>query len=329
MNPVSNICRLLSHKSLQNISHKACFGINISQRRCISGLNQLSDISVNLRGRTGAPLCMKSGHSIEVMKRHVFPSIFYIPRRMAGHSHYANIKDTKEKFDKQKSVIRAQFLPKIVRAIREGGSTKPSQNAALDRLIKEGKKQNIPLSSFEKVLKREEARLQRGGGDIEEFHTELVASGGIAIIVLGEHNQKLKSTCNSVIKKFPELKRGTTMLSFEKKGYVLVILGKEENTIDLDKYLEIGIEVGAEDVVIDKDSEDEKIIKFICDSRMVNQLDKALSSKGLEVLIAEAVYEPKTTVAIDQEQMEYLDKIINKLQESEDITNVYTNAVLE
>ncbi|KAJ8313555.1 hypothetical protein KUTeg_008116 [Tegillarca granosa] len=327
MKPVSNICRLFSHNFLQKISNKACFGTVVSQKRCIGGLNLLGNRCVNLRGKTGASLCAQSGQWFSVMEK-VIPNTFYIPRRMAGHSHYANIKDTKEKKDKLKAMTRNSFIPKIVKAIRDGGSTKPSINAALDKVLKEGKRQCIPNSTMERVIKREEARLQ-GGSKAQDFTGELLISGGLGIVVVGESKQKLHEQCNICVKKFPGVKRGNCLHMFEKKGNVLVMLAKDEEKVDMDKYLEIGIDIGAEEVELEKDSEDEKILKFICPAREINRIDKELSSRGLEVLTAEAVYEPNTVVEVNQEEMEYIEKIISRLNESDEVSNVFMNAVLE
>ncbi|EZA56593.1 hypothetical protein DMN91_003139 [Ooceraea biroi] len=239
-------------------------------------------------------------------------------KRFAGHSKWANIKHVKAEKDHERMVLFRDVMMKMRIAIREGGSTKPSNNMKLAKLVEHAKKLNMSATTVTSFLERMEARKNKTLKGI----TEVRGPNGYVMLVSYltdnpkafaiELNTRLRKTSGKVtdtsaIKMFTHI--GSIMV--EKKG-------------DLEQAMEDAINIGAEDVEEFKEN-DKEYFQFKCDPNLVNKIKNLLENYQYSVLSAEETYIPKTVIQLNESDLEAISKIHDKISDLEDITNVHDN----
>jgi len=239
---------------------------------------------------------------------------------MAGHSKWAQIKRKKAANDLKKGKIVSKYLRLIAAAAKAGGSTDPAANAHLRNLIEAARDADVPNDNIERLLKR------LAGGDDEGSHYEEVvyegyAPGGVAVIVqaLSDNRNRTASEVRHVFNKHGGSLGATGSVSwqFDRRGYIRIAPNSEAAQ-------EAAIETGALDF-----QENEEGLVIYTDPQEVYAVANALKAKGFKPEETEITMVPQNTLRLGQEEAEKVLRMVEALEELEDVQNVYTNLDLD
>jgi YebC/PmpR family DNA-binding regulatory protein len=235
---------------------------------------------------------------------------------MAGHSQFKNIMHRKGKQDK----VRAQLFAKLGREITIAaklGMPDPAFNPRLRAAILAGKAQSMPKDNIERAIKK------AAGGDAdtyEEIRYEGYGPGGVAVIVevLTDNRNRAASDVRSTFTKNGGnlAETGAVSFMFDHVGVVEF----DAKVANADQMLEAAIEAGAEDVT-STDAGHE----VYTTQESLREVAKVLEAKFGEPRKAALLWKPQNTVPVDDEKGEQLFSLIEKLEEFDDVQNVYAN----
>lgn len=235
---------------------------------------------------------------------------------MSGHSKWSNIKHKKAAVDAKRGKIFTKLIRELTVAARLGGD--PTTNSRLRMAITAAKNQNMPKDTIERAIKR-------GTGEIggEEFHDivyEGYGPGGSAVLVevLTDNKNRTVSDIRRIFTKYGGNlgESGCVAWTFEKKGRISFEKGK----VDEDKLFEIALEAGADDV---RTEEGELIVITSPDS--FESVKTAIEGTELKYISAEVTMIPQNTVRIEGKEAEQMLRLIEALEDSDDVQNVYSN----
>lgn len=238
---------------------------------------------------------------------------------MSGHSKWNNIKHKKEKTDAQKGKIFTKLGKEITMAVKNGGPD-PEANSKLKDVIAKAKANNMPNDNIMRCIKKAAGEL--GNDNFEEIIYEGYGPGGVAIIVetLTDNRNRTAGDIRHIFDKFGG-NLGTTgcvSFMFDERGQIIV--EKTEN-INEDQLMMTALEAGALDVV----GEDE-YYEIITEPQDFSKVLEALENEGYKFENAEVAMIPQTTVSLsDQEMIEKLEKLIERLEDNDDVQNIYHN----
>lgn len=237
---------------------------------------------------------------------------------MAGHSKWANIKHKKAKMDAQKGKIYTRFSKLIIVAVREGGPD-PNTNSRLRDAIEKAKQANMPNDNIERAIKRGSGEL--GGGNIEEIIYEGYGPGGVAIMVdaTTDNRNRTAGEMRHLFDKYGGNlgESGCVAWMFEKKGLILI---EKKDDIDVDNIMMLAIDSGADDV-----EESEDAIEITTTVENFEPVKNSLKNNGIQFFSAEISYIPNSTVSVAEAESEKVEKLLEALEEHDDVQNVYTN----
>ena len=238
---------------------------------------------------------------------------------MAGHSKWATTKHKKAANDAKRAKEWAKMIKNIEVAARTGGGD-PAGNPTLDDMIKKAKKASVPNDNIERARKRGSGE-ESGGADWETIVYEGYAPGGVALIVecLTDNRNRAASDVRSAFNKNNGnmADNGAVAYLFEKKG--VVELPKGELTED--DLLMAVLDAGAEEV--NDLGEKFEVVSAFTDLMNVRT---ALVDAEMEYDSADQDYRASTTVVLDADGARKLFRLIDALEESDDVQNVYSNA---
>ncbi|MBQ7719343.1 MAG: YebC/PmpR family DNA-binding transcriptional regulator [Clostridia bacterium] len=239
---------------------------------------------------------------------------------MSGHSKWNNIKHKKEKTDAQRAKIFTKIGKEMSIAVREGGPD-PVSNSKLRDLIAKAKAQNVPNDNIDRIIKRASGD---DGVVYEEMTYEGYGPGGVAVIV--EVTTDNKNRAAGEIRHFFDKFGGNMGVSgsvsfmFTDKG-MIVIEKDEDADIDEDKLMETALEAGAEDFSSDGD-----VYEITTEPDDLDAVRDELEKAGYAILSAEKDKIPSSYVSIDDPDIrENMQKMLDMLDESDDVTDVYHN----
>ena len=235
---------------------------------------------------------------------------------MAGHSQFKNIMHRKGKQDKVRSKVFAKLAREITVAAKLG-MPDPAFNPRLRAAILAARAENMPKDNIERAVKK------ASGGDSEnydEMRYEGYAPGGVAVIVeaLTDNHNRTASEVRSIF-----AKAGGNLGTTGSVAFMFDRVGQVEYDADkasADEMLEAAIEAGAEDVV---SSEDGHQIYTAADD--LNEVGKALEAKFGEPRKSALMWKPQNTVAVDDEAGEKILKMIESLDDNDDVQTVIAN----
>lgn len=238
---------------------------------------------------------------------------------MAGHSKWANIQHRKSRQDAKKGQIFTKLGRAISVAAKEGGSD-PAVNPALRDAIAKAKAQNMPNDTIERAIKRGSGEL--GGADYQRVIYEGYGPGGVAVIVeaLTENRNRTAGDVRHAFDKNGGNLGTTGCVSylFEKKGQIIIEKTKQ---IDDEQIMMLAIDVGALDVEIEEEG-----YTIITSPEDFGRVLEVVQKNGLEPMAAEVAMVPNTTVTLtDQDDIKYMNRLIDMLEDNDDIQNVYNN----
>lgn len=237
---------------------------------------------------------------------------------MSGHSKWANIKHKKAKMDAQKGKLYTKLSKMIIVAVREGGPD-PNANSKLRDLIEKAKEANMPNENIMRAIKRGSGEL--GGENVEHVMYEGYGPGGVAIMLsaMTDNRNRTASEIRHLFDKYGGNlgEAGCVAWMFEKKG--LILIEKNERT-NVDDIMMIAIEAGAEDIQEQEDS-----LEITTSTENYEQVKKALTDNNIVLSSAEITYLPKSTVEVSGKDAEMLEKLLDVLEDHDDVEEVYSN----
>lgn len=235
---------------------------------------------------------------------------------MAGHSKWANIQHRKGRQDAVRSKLFSKLAKEITVAAKLGDPD-PEKNPRLRMAVKEAKSVSVPKDVIDRAIKKSQ------GGDADsydEIRYEGYGPGGVAVIVeaMTDNRNRTASTVRSTFAKCGGNlgETGSVSFMFERKGQVTyhVSVGDE------DTVMMAALEAGAEDV---ESSEDGHAI--FCADTDLNEVSSALEAQLGEPESAKLIWLPQTTTELDLEGMEKLMKLIDTLEDDDDVQRVTAN----
>lgn len=240
---------------------------------------------------------------------------------MSGHSKWANIKRKKGANDAKRAGVFTKIGREIAVAVKNGGSD-PNSNSRLRDVIAKAKANNMPNDNINRSIKKASGEL--GSVNYEENVYEGYAAGGVAIIVETLTDNKNR-TASDVRHHFDKCggamgTSGCVSYMFDKKGVIIV----DKGNMDEDTCMEIALEAGADDVNID-----EEICEIYTQPADFNAVREELEkNKELKILESSIDMIPSNTVVPDSDALPKVLRLIDLLEDNDDVQNVYHNAEL-
>ena len=235
---------------------------------------------------------------------------------MAGHSQFKNIMHRKGRQD----AVRSKMFSKLAREITVAAKTglpDPAMNARLRLAIQNAKAQSMPKDNIERAIKK------AAGGDAENYEEvryEGYGPGGVAVIVeaLTDNRNRTASSVRSTFSKAGGAlgETGSVSFSFDRVGEITYKL----SVGSADAVMEAAIDAGAEDVTTDEDGH-----TIICGFEDIGDVSKALEDTLGEAETVKAIWKAQNTVPVDEEKAQSLMKLIDTLEDDDDVQNVYSN----
>lgn len=238
---------------------------------------------------------------------------------MSGHSKWSTIKRKKEKTDQQRAKVFTRIGRELAMAVKSGGGPDPSVNSKLKEIIAKAKAANVPNDNIDRIIKK--AAGEAGGNDYEEIVYEGYGPCGVAVVVetFTDNRNRTAGDLRHYFDKFGGNlgQPGSVMFMFEHKGLIVI----EGEGKDEEKVMEDALEAGADDFNFDGD-----VFEITTDPNTVLTVAEALEQKGYSFVSAEAVYTPTTMTAIpDEEAKIKMEKLLDILDENDDVQNVWHN----
>jgi len=238
---------------------------------------------------------------------------------MSGHSKWANRKHRKQREDAKRGKMFTKLSRAIALAAREGGGD-PEVNFKLRLAVENARSYNMPNDNIERAI-------QRGTGELDGDQTESViyegyGPCGVALLVesLTDNRNRTVSDIRFIFAKYDGSLGETGCVSwiFNQKGQILI-----ENTagdVDEDELMMFALEAGAEDVNVS-----DGMIEVICNPSDFQQVNEAFRKSDYEVKSAALTRVPKTTVRVEGKDAEKTLKLIEDLEDYDDVQEVYSN----
>lgn len=236
---------------------------------------------------------------------------------MAGHSAWKNIKHRKAAVDAKRGRIWSKLSRAIIVAARNGGSD-TKFNATLRLAVLDAKAGNMPRDTIEKAIKKGAG--ESGGERFDAVRYEGYGPGGVAVVV-----EALTSNVNRTA---PEVRAildknggkmgvpGSVVHSFSHKGVLLV----PGDAVSEDRIMELALEAGAEDVTTMEEG-----FQVLTEPAQFGAVREALETAGVRVESAELSYIPISAVEVDEATRGKLDKLVDLLEEHDDVQKVHTS----
>lgn len=241
---------------------------------------------------------------------------------MSGHSKWHQIRRQKGVNDAKRGQLFTRLGRELVVAVREGGGPDPDANFRLRMAVQRAREANMPMDNIDRTIKR-----ASGGGEgssLEEINYEGYAPGGAAIMVqvmTDNRNRtaaEIRNTFNKNAGNLGEV--GCVDWIFEPRGIITVALdGNDPDELTLE-----AIDAGAEDVDPVDDSADEMIV--YTEPSALEKVRLALEAKKLHITRAESTLVPKTKIELGEKEGIQTLRLIDRLEDLDDVQNVYTNA---
>jgi YebC/PmpR family DNA-binding regulatory protein len=238
---------------------------------------------------------------------------------MAGHSKWAQIKHKKAATDAKKGRLFSRISKELSVAARIGGSN-PDMNPRLRLAVDKAKEANMPAENIKRAIMKGTGELP--GMAYEEAIYEGYGPGGVALMleVLTDNKNRTISELRHIISKHNGNmgEAGCVAWMFDKKGYILV----EKGLIDEDSLMSVALDAGAEDV---KNDPQEENYEIITSPEELKKVKEYLEQNNIASALSEVTFIPRNYVPLSAEDSEKILKLVNALEEHDDIQNVYAN----
>lgn len=240
---------------------------------------------------------------------------------MAGHSKWANIQHRKGRQDAKRGKIFTKIIKEITVSARLGGGD-PNMNPRLRAAVALAKEENMPSDNITRAIKKGTGELE--GVNYEEIRYEGYGINGAAIIIdcLTDNKQRAVADVRHALTKFGGNlgTDGSVAFMFKHCGSLVYEPGTSE-----DKVMEVALEAGAEDVVTNDDGS----IEVITPPADFVAVKEAMEAAGLKAVLAEVTMKAMNEVEFTGEDAVKMQKILDALEDLDDVQEVYTSAVIE
>jgi YebC/PmpR family DNA-binding regulatory protein len=240
---------------------------------------------------------------------------------MAGHSKWANIQHRKGRQDAKRGKIFTKLIKEITVSARLGGGD-PSMNPRLRSAIAEAKEENMPSDNITRAVKKGTGELE--GVNYEEIRYEGYGINGAAVIVdcLTDNKQRaVMEVRHALTKNGGNLGTdGSVVFMFKHCGSLIYPPGTSEEQV-----MEVALEAGAEDII----TNDDNSIEVITPPADFTAIREALEAAGLKAVLAEVTMKPMNEVVFAGDDAVKMQKLLDALEDLDDVQDVYTSAVIE
>ena len=236
---------------------------------------------------------------------------------MAGHSKWANIKHRKARQDAKRAKVWTKVIRELTVAARLGGG-EPADNPRLRVAVDNALSVNMPRDTMDRAIARGAGGLE--GGDVEEMVYEGYAPGGVAVLVevmTDNRNRTVAEVRHAFSKHGGNLGTdGSVAYLFSKQGVISLKADADEETV-----LDVALDAGADDIEDDGD-----FLSVVTPPEGLSAVVDALKGAGVEPEHAEVAMVPSTSSPCDEEGAEKVLRLIDALEDLDDVQNVYSNA---
>ena len=241
---------------------------------------------------------------------------------MSGHSKWHNIQAKKGKADAQRGAVFTKIGREIAIAVREGGAN-PESNGKLRDIIAKAKANNMPNDNIQRSIKKASGELSNVV--YEEITYEGYAPGGVAVIVdcISDNRNRTASDVRHCFAKYGGNlgTTGSVGFMFDERGVLVV---EREPGSDEDEMMMTALDAGAEDVKVDDD-----VFEILTAPNDFSTVRENLEKQGITFLSAEVAKIPQNTVEVtDPDTILKIQKMLDLLEENDDVQNVFHNADL-
>ncbi len=238
---------------------------------------------------------------------------------MSGHSKWSTIKNKKAKNDGARAKIFTKIGRELIVAIKEGGSADPNVNSKLKDCIAKAKANNVPNDNIERIIKK--AASDGDQSKYEAITYEGYGPGGIAVIVetLTDNRNRTAGEIRHYFDKFGGNMgtQGCVSFMFERKGVLIT----ESDGLDEDTVMEDALENGASDFQTDGD-----VFEIYTEPEDFSAVNEALTAKGYKFIEAEIEMVPGNYTKLeDEDQIAKMQKLLDMLEDNDDVQNVWHN----
>ena len=239
---------------------------------------------------------------------------------MAGHSKWANIQHRKGRQDEKRGKVWTRVIREIMVAARTGGADL-SANPRLRLAIEKAKAVNLPADTVKRNIDKATGNLE--GVNYEEIRYEGYGVGGVAVMVDTMTDNKVRTVAevrHALSKHGGNLgTEGSVAFQFKHCGQLLLAPGTSEDAV-----MEAALDAGADDVLVDEDG----AVEVLTSPTVFEAVKAALDGAGLSAGMAEVTYRPEVTIELSDDDRLKMQKIIDALEELDDVQEVFHNAAL-
>ena len=236
---------------------------------------------------------------------------------MAGHSQYSNIKHRKALVDSKRSKLWSKLSKAIIVAAKLGGGD-PNGNVRLRTAIVDAKAVSLPRENIERAIKKGIGELD--GGDVEEILYEGYGPGGVAVLcdIMTDNRNRTAPEVRKLFEKHGGRLGSTNCVAylFERKGVIVV----KQTSIDFEKLMELALENGAEDV-----TDVDEHFEITCTPDVYTAVVDAIEAQSIAIELKEVRRIPSNTVEVDSETAVDVMKLLELLEDHDDIQSVASN----
>ena len=240
---------------------------------------------------------------------------------MAGHSKWANIQHRKGRQDEKRGRIWTRLIREIMVAARLGGADLDT-NPRLRLAVEKAKAANMPADNIKRNIDKATGNLE--GVNYEEIRYEGYGIGGVAIMVDTMTDNKVRTVAevrHALSKHGGNMgTEGSVSFQFKHCGQLIFAPGSDE-----DKIMEVALDNGAEDVI----TGDDGAIEVLTPPAAFEQVKNALSAAGLTAELAEVTFRPENTIEVEGDDAAKMQKILDVLEDLDDVQEIYTTAVID
>ena len=239
---------------------------------------------------------------------------------MAGHSKWANIQHRKGRQDEKRGKVWTRVIREIMVAARQGGGDL-QVNPRLRLAVEKAKAANMPADTIKRNIDKATGNLE--GIHYEEIRYEGYGIGGVALMVDTMTDNKVRTVAevrHALSKHGGNLGTdGSVAFQFKHCGQLILAPGYSEDTV-----MEIALEAGAQDVITDEDG----AIEVLTDTAEFETVKAALDKAGMPAEMAGITYRADITIDLSEEDRAKMQKMIDALEDLDDVQEVYHNAAL-
>ena len=239
---------------------------------------------------------------------------------MAGHSKWANIQHRKGRQDEKRGRIWTRLIREIMVAARLGGADLDT-NPRLRLAVEKAKAANMPADNIKRNIDKATGNLE--GVHYEEIRYEGYGIGGVAIMLDTMTDNKVRTVAevrHALSKHGGNMgTEGSVSFQFKHCGQLIFAPGSDEN-----KIMEVALDNGADDVI----TGDDGAIEVLTPLAAFEQVKNALSAAGLNAELAEVTFRPENTIEIEGDDAVKMQKILDVLEDLDDVQEIYHNAAL-